>query len=73
MKKISRKNVFLQDTHTLSLTGSVTNNEKTTVDCPPDFSMVRTLGSNVADPGCLSRIPYPGFFHPEAASKNLSI
>jgi hypothetical protein len=28
---------------------------------------------SVADPGCLSRIPDPTFFHPGSASKNLSI
>jgi hypothetical protein len=27
----------------------------------------------VADPGCLSRIPDPTFFHPGSSSKNLSI
>jgi hypothetical protein len=29
--------------------------------------------SSDADPGCLSRIPDPNFFHPGSASKNLSI
>jgi hypothetical protein len=29
--------------------------------------------SCVADPGCLSRIPDPTFFHPGSASKHLSI
>ncbi len=29
--------------------------------------------SSVADPGCLSRIPNPNFWHPESASKNFSI
>ncbi len=28
---------------------------------------------SVADPGCLSRIPDPTFFHPGSSSKNLSI
>jgi hypothetical protein len=29
--------------------------------------------ASVADPGCLSRIPDPNFFHPGSRSKNLSI
>jgi hypothetical protein len=28
---------------------------------------------SVADPGCLSQIPVPNFFHPGSTSKNLSI
>jgi hypothetical protein len=48
--------------HTLSLAGSVTNNGKTTAECPSDSSMVRTLEQQCCGSGMF--IPDPDFFHP---------
>ncbi len=42
----------------------------TTVTVPAGTSIDM---DGVADPRCLSRIPYPTFFHPGSASKNLSM
>ncbi len=48
--------------HILSISGSVTNNEKTTVDWPPDSSMVRTLEQQCCGSGMFILDPGSGFF-----------
>jgi hypothetical protein len=50
--------------------GSGPSRAKDTIVC--DFSTVLLL-SSVADPGCLSRIPDPTFFHPGSRIRTVSI